>query len=378
LRIAGLMSATQNTKAIVERVPEEARNGVRRRIEMNAVIRNYTLILSMVVGLVSTTNCFADMSKLEQDANKEGEVTWYVSQHTAEDAERFARKFSEIYPAIKVNVVRSTAAVAYQRVTQDIKSGNIQADVFSTTNIIHYIDLRDKGYLDKYSAENAKYISPLFKSAIDKDGYFYPTSAGVLYIAYNTNLVKPEEAPHAWKDLLDPKWHGKLASGHPGFSGQVAMWATMVTKLYGPSYIDDLAKNEPLVGRSIYDTVTQLNSGERAVAVAAAENAWIDRDKGNPIGIVYPEEGTLLAPEPTAILKGSPHPNAARLFMEFALSKEYGDIVADLWRVPVRGDVELKPGLMTLDKLKVVPLSQDEMVNQMPEVISHWRDVFGG
>ena len=88
-------------------------------------------------------------------------------------------------------------------------------------------------------------------------------------ISYNTSKVKAEDSPKAWTDLLDPKWKGKVSTGHPGFSGYVGTWVLMMKKLYGWDYFDNLEKNKPQIGRSINDTVTALNSGERLVAAGA-------------------------------------------------------------------------------------------------------------
>jgi iron(III) transport system substrate-binding protein len=146
----------------------------------------------------------ADMKALEEAAKKEGELTWYVAHYTSEGAEELGATFTKLY-GIKVNVVRTTAQVAYQRLTQDIKNNQANCDVFSSTDIGHYIQLKAQGKLEKYTPESTpKIAKPL--QGLDPDDYFHTTSGGYVLISYNTSKVKPEDAPKKWTDLLDPKW----------------------------------------------------------------------------------------------------------------------------------------------------------------------------
>ena len=91
------------------------------------------------------------MKALEEAAKKEGELTWYVAHYTSEGAEELGRGFTKIY-GIKVNVVRTTAQVAYQRLLQDIKNNQTICDVFSSTDLGHYARLKAEGSFDKYIA----------------------------------------------------------------------------------------------------------------------------------------------------------------------------------------------------------------------------------
>ena len=92
-------------------------------------------------------------------------------------------------------------------------------------------------------------------------------------------------------------------------------------KLYGWGYFEKLEKNKPQIGRSINDTVTMLNAGERQVAAGADGRPAVQRLKGNPLAVVYPTDGSVLIIAPSAIMKGAKHPNAAKLFMEYLLSQ---------------------------------------------------------
>src|SRR5216683_2937437 len=224
--------------------------------------------LAVVAALVfAPAAARADMKALEEAAKKEGELTWYTAHYTSEGAEELGAEFTKMY-GIKVNVVRTTAQVAYQRLLQDLKNNQVACDVFSSTDVGHDVRLKAEGKFEKYIPETASKILPEFQN-FDPDGYYHTTSAGLVVITYNTSKVKPEDAPKKWTDLLDFKWKGKVSTGHPGFSGYVGTWVLMMKNLYGWDYFENLEKNKPQIGRSINDTVTALNAGERQVAAGA-------------------------------------------------------------------------------------------------------------
>ena len=199
----------------------------------------------------------ADIKALEEAAKKEGELTWYVAHYTSEGAEDLGRGFTEMY-GVKVNVVRTTAQVAYQRLLQDLKNNQTICDVFSSTDVGHYVRLAAEGRFEKYVPETESKILPTFRN-FDPAGFYHTTSAGLVVLTYNSTKVKAEEAPKKWQDLLDIKWKGKVSTGHPGFSGYVGTWVLTMKNLYGWAYFDKLEKNKPQIGRSINDTVTALN-----------------------------------------------------------------------------------------------------------------------
>jgi iron(III) transport system substrate-binding protein len=317
----------------------------------------------------------ADMKALEDAAKKEGEITWYVAHYTSEGAEELGATFTKMY-GVKVNVVRTTAQVAYQRLTQDIKNGQTNCDVFSSTDIGHYVRLKAQKQLVKYTPENEAKIAEPFRN-IDPDGYFHTTSAGFVVISYNTSKVKPEDAPKKWTDLLDPKWKGKISTGHPAFSGYVGTWVLEMKLLYGWDYFKKLEKNKPQIGRSINDTVTALNAGEREVAAGADGSTMFSAGRGNPLSIVYPSDGAVLIIAPSAIVKGTKHPNAARLFMEYLDSIEASKIDVKHFTVPMRPEVPVGKGEKPVTEVKSVHPTVEQIAKGIPDAIEDWRDTFG-
>jgi len=317
----------------------------------------------------------ADMKALEEAAKKEGELTWYVAHYTSEGAEELGATFTKIH-GVKVNVVRTTAQVAYQRLTQDIKNNQTICDVFSSTDPGHYVRLAAEGRFEKYTPENATKISEVFRN-IDPNGFYHTTSSGQVVLSYNTSKVKAEEAPKAWKDLLDPKWKGKVSTGHPAFSGYVGTWVYSMKKQFGWKYFEQLEKNKPQIGRSINDTVTALNAGERQVAAGADGSTLFSAARGNPLAVNYPTDGSILIVAPSAIVKGTKHPNAAKLFMEFLMTPEASEVNVKHFGIPIRPEVAGAKGTQPIDKIKVFRPTIAELDKGIPEVIEEWRDTFG-
>jgi iron(III) transport system substrate-binding protein len=316
--------------------------------------------------------------ELYEAARKEGgELTWYTAHSDDITAQILGRSFESIYPGLKVNVLRTTAQVAYQRITQEIKASAIQCDVFSSTDLGHSVELKARGSFEKYVPDNASKVLDIYKG-YDPDGYYFVTSAGLIGIGYNTGKVKEADAPGNWTDLLDPKWNNEIALGHPGFSGYVGTWALTLRNQYGWEFFEKLAKNNPRVGRSINDTVTMLNAGESAVAGSGPVGTLLDSvQKGNPLALVYPTDGSVLIIAPSSIMKGCKHPNAARLFMEFLLSPQASQIWVDHFNESIRPEISASKGAKSARDLKIIRPTVAEITKGVPEVIKQWRETFG-
>jgi iron(III) transport system substrate-binding protein len=321
-----------------------------------------------------------DMSARQQElyavAKKEGEITWYQAQSDDVTAQALGRNFEALYPGVRANVVRTTSQVAFQRVSQEIKAGAMQVDILGTSDIGHYVTLKEKGLLEKYVPENATKIHDIYKQ-FDPDGTFFVSSSGMIAIGYNTAKLKESEAPKSWSELADPKWKDKITLGHPGFSGYVGTWVVMMRKLYGWQFFEQLAKNNPQVGRSINDTVTMLNAGERLVSAGPVGTTMSSAQKGNPVAMIYPTDGTVLIIAPSAIMKGVKHPNAARLFMEYLLSIEASQIWVDHFLESLRPEVSPSSGMKSAKDVKTIRPTVEEITKGIPEVIKQWRETFG-
>jgi iron(III) transport system substrate-binding protein len=314
--------------------------------------------------------------QLYEAAKKEGELTWYTAQLAADSAEKFGRAFTAKYPGVKCNVVRTTAQVAYQRLNQELRAGGPQVDVFASTVISHCIELKSKSLLEKYLPASAStMLEPL--QNVDPEHFYHTTSVGVIGITYNSAKVKPEEVPKNWPDLVDPKWKNQVSVGHPGFSGYVGIWVYEMTRLYGWQYFEKLKANNPQIGRSIQDTLTMLRAGERSVAAGSTATAIESREKGEPIGVVYPTDGTVIIIAPSAIIKGCKHPNAAKLFMEFSLGADASRVMVEDYGESMHAAVPPAKGGVALDKIKTLVAKPEALLKGVPAGIEKWRDTFG-
>jgi iron(III) transport system substrate-binding protein len=314
---------------------------------------------------------------LYEAAKKEAELTWYSGQLQAETGEAVGHAFTQRYPGIKVNVVRSTSQVAFQRLSQDMQAGVAQCDMFSSTDYGHYNFLKREGKLLPYRPAAAGGLIPQVRHP-DPDNMFQILYLGLSMIAYNTQKVKEADAPKSWKDLLDPKWKGQVAVGHPGYSGAIGVLGVTLGRLYGWDYFTQLEKNKPQIGRSADDPVTLMNAGERTVGMGVSLAApLLSISRGNPLKIVYPTDGTIAVYSPSAIPKNAPHPNAAKLFMEFACGPIYAEVTRKYFIMPLRPEVPPPEGALPFDRIKLIGSSPSEIEDGVPDVKEKWRDTFG-
>ena len=310
-------------------------------------------------------------------AKKEGQLTWYSGILDQPLCDKVGGAFTQKYPGIRVNAIKTTSQVAFQRLLQDLKAGAPQSDVLTTTDASHMTYLSGKSLLVKYVPENEAGMVKSLQN-FDPDGYYVVSWVGLVAILYNTARVPAAQAPQDWPDLIDPKWKSKIALGSPNYSGMVGVWTVAMEDRYGWSYFDKLNKLDPLIGRSIDDAVTVLNSGERLVAAGNPASALRSAAKGNPLAVNYPTSGTLAVMSPSGIIKGTRYPNAAKLFVEFLCGTEYSAILAQGFEQPLRPDVPPPKGAKSLADIKFFTIPTTTIEKELPDNKSKWRDTFGG
>ncbi len=317
------------------------------------------------------------LSALYEAAKKEGELTWYTVPQTSEVAERMGRTFTTRYPGVKVNVVRTTAQVAFQRLNQDLKAGTPNCDVFTSTDLAHYVDLKNRKLLLQNVPEAVAGQDKRVQN-LDPDGHYHASSAFMMGLVYNTQKVQGAAVPTSWNDLTDPRWRGAVVA-HPAYSGAAGAWCIEMRKLYGDAWIQKLADNKAHVGRSTIDGVTSVISGEASVAAGPMSLAARSATRGNPIATLAPKEGPVLILAPSGIMASSLHPNAAKLFLEWYLGSEDTERIAvEEFSVPLRAGAKTAPGVLGLgDADPLLAPTPAEMVTGIPKVIELWKDAFG-
>jgi iron(III) transport system substrate-binding protein len=334
----------------------------------------------VLVALLTLTLALAAAAAHAQDprleaARKEGKVVWYTSLALG-SSEKVAKLFETAYPGVKVEVHRTGSQRVLQRMMQELQAGIKNVDVVHTSDAGHFVLLKEKQLLARYTPAGVEAFPPGFK---DRDGFHYGLRATVNAIAYNTKQVTAAEAPRTWKDLLDPKWRGRLVTAHPGYSGVIATHVLALVHLHGWEYFKALAQNKPMLVQSAVDPSGIVASGERAVAVDGGDYTFYQvKKKGNPIEIVYPKEGVPLVVSPSAITSFAPHPNAARLFSDFIFSREVQQVLADSEGLYTgHPQVKYPSDKPRLSDLKLLQVDAEELEKRNEEIKTRFVEFFG-
>ena len=346
---------------------------------MKTILRCAVPLLA-VAGIVALTPAAMAQSSQEKQlyeaAKKEGQLTWYSGVLNQQICDEVGQAFSKKYPGVSVHAIKTTSQVAFQRLLQDVKAGDVLSDVFTTTDESHMAYLVGKNLLLKYVPENEKGMSKVLRD-LDPKGYYHVSWVGIVALVYNKSKVSAADAPKDWPDLTNAKWKNQIGFGSPNYSGLIGVWTVAMQNAYGWDYFEKLNKLNPLIGRSVDDPITTLNSGERQVAPGNPASAFRSAARGNPLAVNYPTSGTLIDPSPSAILKGAHHPNAAKLFMEFLAGPEYSKILAKNFEQPLRDDVPPPPGAKSLSDMKVLSPKLADIEKELPKIKEKWRDTFG-
>jgi iron(III) transport system substrate-binding protein len=337
-------------------------------------VRFFAVAAVLLAAVVGGGIAFGEDARLEA-AKKEGKVVWYTSL-ALPSAEKVAKLFEAAYPGVKVEVHRTGSQRILQRVMQELSANIKNADVVHTSDAGHFVLLKEKKLLAKYTPAGVERFPAGFK---DRDGYYYGLRATVNVIAYNTKAIAAAEAPRTWKDLLDPRWKGKLVTAHPGYSGVIATHVLALVHLHGWDYFKQLAANRLMLVQSAVDPSGVVASGERPVAVNGGDYTFYQtKKKGNPVEIVYPREGVPLVVSPTAITAFAPHPSAARLFTDFSFSREVQQVLADSEGLYTgHPDVKYPADKPKLDDLKLLAVEPEELEKRSEEIKKRFVEFFG-
>jgi len=333
----------------------------------------YFLLFPLWVSLASVS--LAQDAALIQAAKKEGKVVWYTSL-AIPSSTAIAHAFRTKYAGVDVEVHRTGSQRVLQRVMQEAGAGIKNADVIHTSDAGHFVLFKDKGMLMKYIPKGAEIFPAGFK---DKDGFYFGMRATLSAIAYNPKIVSDKDAPKTWKDLLNPKWKGKMVTAHPSYSGIIMTHVLALVNLYGWDYFRDLAKNSLHIVQSANDPAGVVASGERPVGANGAEYFYYKTQKqGNPIKLVYPSEGVPLVVSPVAIAKDAPHPNAAKLFSEYIFTKESQQLLADREGLYTgHPEVTYPADKPKLKDLKLLSVEADELEKRNAEIKKRFVEFFG-
>jgi iron(III) transport system substrate-binding protein len=305
--------------------------------------------------------------QLIEAAKKEAKVVLYSAMDLPV-GEKLGKAFEAQYPGIQVQIERSGSERLFQRIDQEFGSNIRAADVVNSSDASHFITWKKNGWLAPYVTEDmAQHFLPEYR---DPDGMSATTRIYLSSIAYNTNLVKPDDAPKSFADLLDPNWAGKMVKGHPAYSGTIMTATFQLVREFGWDYYEKLSKQRVMQVQSSTDPPKKLALGERAVMADGNEyNVVLLKEAGQPVEPVYPTEGTPTISGPTGIFANAPHPNAARLFQAWLHTRETQQFFIDFSaQYSVHAQVQSKPGRRKISDLKLMkedPAGVEKMTEEI-------------
>jgi iron(III) transport system substrate-binding protein len=313
---------------------------------------------------------------LIEAARKEGKVSFYTALELP-PAEKLGKAFEAKYPGIAVRVERSGAERIFQRIGQEQASRIHAVDVVCSTDPAHFIDWERNDWIAPYVPEEvAKHFPP---DQIDPDGRHATVCAWLEVIAYNTGLVRREDAPGSYTDLLDPKWRGKLVKAHPGFSGAILTATFLLVRELGWSYFEKLSQQKVMQVQSAADPPRKIQIGERAVMADGNDYVLeLLKSQGQPVEVIYPVEGSPLIIVENGVFRSAPNPNAARLFQSFIFGVEAQQLLVDGFaHRSFHALVKEKPGRTPLSDVKLLKADPAAVLAQSEEIKARYSKIFG-
>src|SRR3954470_14954996 len=312
---------------------------------------------------------------LVEAAKKEAKVILYSSMDLPV-GEKLGKAFEAQYPGISVQIERSGSERLFQRVDQEFASNIRAVDVINTSDASHIISWKKNGWLAPFVTEDiAQHFLPEYR---DPDGMSTTSRIYLSSIAYNTKLVKPEDAPKSWADLLDPKWAGKMVKGHPAYSGTIMTTTFQLVRELGWEYYEKLARQRVMQVQSSTDPPKKLALGERAIMADGNEyNVVLLKEAGQPVEPVYPSEGTPTVSGPTGIFASAPHPNAAKLFQAWLHTRETQQFLTDFSaQYSLHAQVQSKPGRRKLADIKLMKEDPEGVEKMTDEIKTRYAKLF--
>jgi iron(III) transport system substrate-binding protein len=302
-------------------------------------------------------------------ARREAEVVFYASMNLAE-ANIMIAEFEKRYPFIKVRLNRAGSEKLLTRILAEARAKRVSADVIQTVEFSMYI-LRQSGVL-------ARYISPsdsLYPRNFKEEGFWTTVYYNPYVAAYNTRLVTPRLLPRTYDDLLDPKWKGKLM-----MEGTKADWFAGMLQIMGQerglNYMRQLAKQEPVLreGHELLAQLVAAGEGSFDINIPASS---VDRvkEKGAPIDWIALGEAPAIMVG-IGLATQAPHTNAAKLFINFALSREGQKLQQSFGRLVARNDLASEQPT-AIRQIRMVPVNP-ELAEKLNDYAKQLRTIFGG
>ncbi|MBM3597475.1 MAG: extracellular solute-binding protein [Alphaproteobacteria bacterium] len=305
-------------------------------------------------------------------AKREGKVVWYTST-PIEAAQKIARLFQE-ETGINVELFRSGGSAVLRRFTQEIDAGRVAVDVLTTSDPAASALLAKRGIFVPFKPRNFDKIPDEGK---DKDGHYVAQRLNMLAMFAREDKVSAAEMPKAWTDLTDRKYKGKMVMPDPSFTALQLMVVGTLSKKYGWDFYEKLRTNDTMIVQGHQQVSDMLKRGERVIAAEGLDSyAYDDRKAGHKIATIYPSDGTFAVPSPTAVIKGGPHPNAAKAFAEFMIGDKVQTMFPEDGHYAARVDMKPPEGNPALASLKLMPVDYDFIERETRRIKDRFNEIF--
>ncbi len=244
-------------------------------------------------------------------------------------------EFLKKNPGIEFDAYVAGAGKLMAKIAAEREAGKLVVDVLWHSEVPDFYQLKKEGVLQPYKSPNVKYVESPVK---EPEGYFTPARNGTLGIVYNTRFIK--KAPKSWKDVLGADYKDAFGVADPALSGTAYGSVAALSKLYTWKYFEDVHKNGGILGKGSGQVINDTAMGDRVACICVDHITMSKIKKGATLAMAYPKE-TIVLPSPVAIMKNTPNLPAAKKFVDFLLSKEGQQIIADNYTLPVRTDIKI-------------------------------------
>ena len=324
---------------------------VRARSGLVAAVVLLVLSLVTVAGAQSFTPDPVDLAA----AKKEGSVTWYTST-PVETAQKIASLFQK-ETGIRVELFRSGGSAVLRRFMQEIDARRVIADVLTISDPAAAGALIKRDLFVPFRPRNFDKVPAEVK---DAKGHHVAQRLNLVGIVARTD--KGVELPRNWTDLTNPRYKGQLVMADPSYTAIQLMIVGTLSRKYGWEFYQKLRANDVMIVQGHQQVSETLTRGERLVAAEGADQyAWLDRKAGHKVQSIFPADGAFAIPAPTAVIKGAPHPAAAKALAEFMISDTVQKLFPGEGIYAARSDVEPPPGNPPLGQIKLMPVDYDQV-----------------
>ena len=290
--------------------------------------------LSLACLTVLMSGCTSD----EKNANKkigDNKLVIYTSMKESLIG-GIVEGFKAKYPDVEVDYQSAGAGKIMAKLEAEKHSGHIMADIIWTSEVPDFYQMRDEGMLEQYQPEGFDDVLNPFE---DYDGSFTAARLGTLGIVINTSKVTT--TPTSWEEIAtSPTYKNSFGIADPALSGTAYMSVALLEHQFGWEYFERLHDNGTIKSKGSGRVVDDTANGTLSACLGVDYITAAKIDKGAPLQMVYPAE-SLMVPSPIAILKNADHMDIAKKFVDYIMTQEAQQKVADAGTVPVREDVKM-------------------------------------